>query len=559
MTLLNIIRAGKNQFWIFFLVLVLLTSLMMFLYNPLYPGHDFYFHYRRLQALMDALSNGNIFLSYLDYTAADGYGYFTKAFYPDVILIPFAIIGNLTSIQFGYLSLIFVSTILCGVFTYKAVNTIYKNPSAAAISGLLYAFCLYRLLDIYTRSAIGEALSFTFVPLVFLGLYHIIRGDYKKWYILTIGFSLMIFTHLISSVLMFITVVIFLIIYNKSLRSEPKRLLYLVVSGCIALLTVAYYVYPMIEQILSNDFYYETRDIMSKADSSAYKFHWVIWGMFNGFVQPKQLFIPGGGLLLTILIFLRLFIYEKSPQLKSIDILAILGLVYVFAVSSFFPWGYFPFNLLNFIQMPFRLYEFSCFFFAVAGAYYFTMLLKTKKRLILGGCFIVVMISVSFFNDSELYRVGRGVYTIEEKAAFENDYHLGGQEYFPDRLPSIDYINKRGNIVTASNTLVNIQNLRKNEGITIFDVQTPGKEILELPLVYYKGYKSTLNDKIVPVTESPNGLVQIEVTESGQVKTYYAGTLTQKVSWIISLLSILGLCVYVVFLNRSRTKAEIER
>lgn len=542
----------KSHFWLFLFVLLLLSLLMMYLYNPLHPGQDFFFHYRRLQALMDGMKTSP-YLIYLDYGAMDGYGYFTKAFYPDFVLIPFALIGNLTSIEFAYQFMIFTMTMLCGIFTYIFVNKVYKSSFAASISALLYTFAVYRLLDIYHRAAIGEALTFTFLPLVFLGLYHIIKGDYKKWYILTIGFSLMIFTHLISSLLMFITLVIILLIYCKSLTKEPKRFYYLLISGGVTLLIVSYFLFPMIEQMVSDTFYYESRDLMSKTQDSALKINWIVWGLFSGIIHPKQIFIPGTGLLLTCVVALRLFIYGKSKQLRSADIFVVLGFVFIFASSSLFPWSVFPFNKLNFIQLPWRLFEFSSFFFAVAGGYYLSQAIKSRKRLFVAASAIVIMIILVMANDGKLYQDVRSNRPITQVATLENDYHLGGFEYVPDKVPSPEYIAQRGDGVGKKYADTKITYLARNGGITVLDVMTSNKETLELPLLYYKGYTAVFNDEEIPVSESENGLVQISVDKTGSAKIYYAGTLVQKVSYYITFISIIALCVFIA-LQRQRRK-----
>lgn len=544
----------KNHFWVFFAILLLLTSIMMYLYSPLYPGHDLHFHFVRIQALMTALTDGSFYPSYIDYASANGYGYFTKAFYSDVILIPFAIIGCFTSVLVAYQTLIFTITVLCGIFTYKTVNYILQNHIAALISALLYTFCFYRLLDLYFRAALGEVISFTFVPLVFLGLYHIIKGDYKKWYILSIGFGLMIFTHVISSVLMFLTILVFLLIYNKRLRHEPQRIGYLVFAGFVTLLITAYYLYPMLEQMLSNSFYYKTRNITEPVEAGAKELHWIIWGMFTGIVHTKQIFVPGIGVLLTMFIFLRLFIYEKNKELKLVDTLLIVGFVYVFAVSTFFPWGYFPFKLLNFIQLPWRLYEFSSFFFAVAGGYFVALLLKTNKRQLIGVSSIVLLLIVMLSSDSTLYKESRSFQSLYVTPVLANRYHLGGLEYFPDKLPSLEFIEERGDIVIADRADITVENLTKAKGITQFDVRVNDMTTLELPLVYYKGYQAkTSSGEYLPISESENGLVQVEIAKSDKVNVYYGGTLVQKISWFISLLSLLALCVYI-FINRRNNK-----
>lgn len=541
----------KAHFWLFFILLVFLTLIMMYFYKPLCPGQDFFFHYRRLQALMDGLKSSP-FLTYIDYNAIDGYGYLTKAFYPDFVLTPFAFIGNLTNIEFAYQFMIFTMTVLCGVFTYITVNYIYKNSFAGAIAALLYTFAIYRLLDLYHRAALGETLTFTFIPIVFLGLYQIIKGDYKKWYIFTIGFSLMIFTHLISSVLMYITALIYILIYYKSFTKEPKRFVYLIVASIVTLLVTAYYLYPMLEQMASNTFYYQSHNIMAKTQDSALPFHWIIWGMLTGIVIPAQAFIPGVGLLLTCSIVLRLFVYGKSTKLRSVDLGVIIGLVYIFACSPLFPWSVFPFNTLNFIQMAWRLFEFSSFFFAVAGGYYLSQILKTNVRLSLGGFVIVFAILLVMANDAKMYQMYRCERPITQAAAFDNDYHLGGLEYIPSKVPSIEYIHLRGDSIKAIQSKTKITNFERNKEIISFDVTPEGNDMLELPLIYYKGYTAKSGDKLLPVSESNDGLVQISVNSPSDVKVYYGGTGVQKVSWFVTLFSILGLCVYIIMQRKKK-------
>ena len=545
----------KAHFFLFFIILVSLTLIMMYFYQPLCPGQDFFFHYRRLQALMDGLKTSP-FLIYIDYNAIDGYGYFTKAFYPDFILIPFAFIGNLTSLEFAYQFMVFTMTVLCGVFTYITVNCIYKNKFAASIAAVLYTFSIYRLLDLYHRAALGETLTFTFIPIVFLGLYHIINGDYKKWYILTVGFSLMIFTHLISSVLMAITMLIYLVVYYKSFVKEPKRFLYLIVAGAATLIVTAYYLYPMLEQMASNTFYYESHNLMAKTEDSALPFHWIIWGMFTGVVIPAQAFIPGVGFLLTCSIVLRIFIHGKSTELKSVDLGVIIGLVYIIASSPLFPWSVFPFNALNFIQMAWRLFEFSSFFFAVAGGYYLSQLLETNKRLFIGGSIVVFAIVLVLANDAKMYQTYRCNRPITQAAAFSNDYHLGGLEYIPSKVPSIEYLHQRGDRVKTTDQEASISNVERKREVTSFDISIQENGVFELPLLYYKGYGAKLNNEPLLISESDNGLVQIEVGDSGNVKVYYEGTPLQKISWYVTLLSILSLCGYIIMQRKKRIKHE---
>jgi len=535
---------------------------MMLCYQPLCPGQDFFFHYRRFQALMDGLKEGP-FLIYLDHTAIDGYGYFAKAFYSDVILIPFAVIGNLTNAEFGYLSMIFVMTILCGVFTYIAINKIFRSSFAAAMGAILFTFCVYRLLDVYHRTALGEALSFTFIPLVFWGLHEIISGNYKKWYILAIGYTLLIFTHVISTVLMFFTMLILLAIYYKPLVKEPKRILYLAIAGVAALVMASYYLLPMFEQIASDTFYYNGRNMMAKAGDMTLDFHWIMWGMFTGIIHPKQLFIPGTGLLLTCVIALRVFVAGRSPQLRYADTGVVIGLVFLLMCSPVIPWGVFPFTLLDFIQMPWRLYEFSSYFFAVAGGYYLSLLVKSNRRALVCSFMVVIATLLVLVNDGKLYKDIRCANSIESTdnniPLPPNGYHMGGLEYLPANVPSPEFFAERSTVVIHKQVETGITSLKREGNATTFDLDIVQPDILELPLVYYKGYKVTINGKEAAIKESPNGLIEMEADVSGKVKVHYSGTPLQVISWFLSLISILALCIYIYLSNRKPRNFPAEK
>lgn len=63
-----------------------------------------------------------------------------------------------------------------------------------------------------------------------------------------------------------------------------------------------------------------------------------------------------------------------------------------------------------------------------------------------------------------------------------------------------------------------------------------------------------INNQDIDITESSNGLVSINVKQSGRVEVWYAGTPVQKVSWYITLIGSLGLCVYIYLFNRKNKK-----
>lgn len=561
--MLDKIQSNKqSQFWIFFSVLVFLTLFMMLCNgaSSSYSGYDFFFHFRRFHALTEALRLGT-YPSYLDFGNVEGYGYFTNGFYPDVILLPFAVIALLTGAYFAYDFMIFSMTILCGVLMYHTIKAIYNSNYAAAIGALLYTFAIYRLYDIYQRGALAEALSFTFLPVVFLGLHYIVKGDYrKKWYVLVVGYSLLIYTHAIASVLMFITLLILLIISHKSLIKEPKRVAYLFLAGVVTLVIISFFLFPTIEQLNSNSFYLDSRRPGGGAGYGKVDFDMLFWGFVSGVAYPDRIW-SGIGIVLVLIIALRFFIRgQKTDKLRSVDIAVIIALCFVFATCRLVPWGSFPLNLLGFIQYPWRLYEFSTFFLAVAGAYYLSLLMRSNQQKIVGLGIVVVAIMATTYIHSENFKTLFPKKTGNDPVASEapslyNHYHTIGGEYFPSKLPDVRDIHERGLMVETKEESTEILNLRRVENVTILGVKINKADTLILPLLYYHGYDVTLQGKKIAYFQNDYGLIAVPIDKSGEIQAYYAGTTIQRVSYYVSIVSVLMLIVYIIRL-RKRNKNE---
>ncbi|MDH6310387.1 hypothetical protein M2451_003274 [Dysgonomonas sp. PFB1-18] len=553
-------KDSRYDYPLFLFVLFTLSLFMVCWFAPVseYGGHDYFFNFRRFNVLMEALQAGK-YPIYLDFNAMEGYGYFTKAFYPDLMLLPFAAIGLLIGPVAAYNVMIFTLTFLCGLFMYHAVKTVFDNRMMASFSAILYTFSAYHLFDWYNRGALGESISFTFLPLIFLGLYHIIAGDSRKWYLLAIGYTLLLYTHLLSSFLTFITLAIVVLVCYKPLIKEPKRIGYLLLATAVTVLLTASYILPMFEQMASNTFNYS--HAVNITGQTKLSIKEMGWGMLSGVFNQWGSNMSGTGPLLIILVILRLFIREKSSLIRIADICALIGIAYMIVMSFIFPWGRLP---LGFIQFPWRLYEFVIFFFAIAGAYYLMLILKSRKQQLAAGAVIVffAVITIVVTNNSYIYWQSQAKTAVPELftgiPSVDNEYYLGGREYMPASVPSYRLIHERGDSIKAQPATVAISNLVKSEGITRFDVIVDSPAALELPLLYYKGYNATLNGKNIPIGQSDWGLLTVPTDESGKIEVYYRGTMVQKISWYITLLSALAFCIYI-FVSRKKKEPKIQK
>lgn len=550
----NLLYKDKFNFIYFFCLLALLTVAMFTFYNPFHIGADTMFHYNRLNILMEAIAN-TTYPTYIDYNSLEGYGYTLNLFYPDLLILPFAIIGNLTTLNTAFITLLITCTLLTGIFTYLAIKNIYKSNFIAIVAALLFTFAAYRIFDVFYRGAIGEYMAFTFIPLALWGVYEVIKGNFKRWYILAIAFSLLIYTHVISSAIVFMVLLIYLLVNIKTIIKEYKRLLYLLLTAIVTLFITSSYIIPMMEQMLSNSFYF-TSNPSTDITYSLSKMNDIIYGMFNNIESEyKSAPEPKIGGLLIVLLFIRIAIRNKLQEIKHIDIWVVIGFIFIFSASYSFPWHLFPFNKFTFIQHPCRLLLIVSFIFSLAGAYYLNQIINTKNGKIISILALSIVLIIIMKSDGASNKI---IFQNHPKLNNEIAYDLtvGGAEYLPEKFPSPyqTFIQNRGNNIVAQKESTLISNININKGNIDFEIEVDKDDKLELPLTYYIGYKATIDNENIEYKQSDNGLIEVPIDKSGTIKITYTGTIIQKVCFYITIISIILFTIFIILYNRKNNK-----
>ena len=118
---------------------------------------------------------------------SNGFGYSWNLFYGP-ISSGFIVLFNLISYNtiIAYKMVLFWGIFLSGIAMYLLVKRITNNKNIGVLSSILYMTMPYHLTDMYMRNALGEFLSYIFIPLVFLGLFNLFNKGKKDW-LLVIG------------------------------------------------------------------------------------------------------------------------------------------------------------------------------------------------------------------------------------------------------------------------------------------------------------------------------------------------------------------------------------
>jgi len=363
------LKLNKISSLILLVMMYFIMSAIMYLIirqKFIWNGDDVYYQFQRIQGIQHSFKTG-VFptLSTMNFGRI---GYGVNLFYPWLTLFPFGIVGmftnNLISTYYITLGLLFFISFLVSHYSmYKLSN----STSQSIAFSLIYNFCNYRLIELIPRSSLAEYIATIFLPLCFVGLYEILYKNYRSWYILAIGMSLIVMTHVLTS---FMTVILFVIILAVSIPKMNQRVKRMAALGYAALTTFllsAAYLIPFLAEEKFQK--YGQPDPQKLVGTDFWQ------SIVMGFNNSASRMVEGNyyniGATMLIVIIVGLISFRKMDFTnKSIYVLG----VGVFLVStSIFPWHLFQNTPLALIQFPFRLLMFTSMFLSVTGSYLFMM------------------------------------------------------------------------------------------------------------------------------------------------------------------------------------------
>ena len=147
-----------------------------------------------------------------------------------------------------YKIFIFVLNFLDIVSIYFCVSRITGKRLPGITASVLYGLNAYRLIDVFYRGAVGELQAFIFIPLIILGLFYIFSGKTKRWWILAMGCTGLVLSHLISCILCAIMMTIFFLINIRKIIHSREIISALAKSFLISAALCAYFILPLAER-----------------------------------------------------------------------------------------------------------------------------------------------------------------------------------------------------------------------------------------------------------------------------------------------------------------------
>ena len=472
----------------------------------------------------------------------------------------------------------FAVTLLSGITMYTFMMNVTKNKNVSLLSSILYVLAPYRITDMYIRIAVAELASFVFIPIIFDGLYSVLKEEKLSFKLIwgTVG---LILTHTVITMYMAIICLLYLVFNIKKLKSIKVIRILVISLVCILLITSFYWV-GLLQHHNATSYEVFVPGRMEVGNKLEY-YKTEFYQLFHTNKDQTMIYAIGLvtvlGLVLTPIAWKNV---EKNYK-RTYVLFLIFGIILTIMTLTFFPFEKLP-SIFKMIQFTFRLYEFTAFFFAfVAGINYGIIIKKFKISDVIVLAVISTLLLIPYKSKLEYELSTNEDRLIEGVRVTENTgrVHAGmaSMEYLPSKAFKVlnTYIANRKDEPIITNGEAEILNYSKNRTNLEFELanmkskqeadnqnnKTEAGLTIELPYIYYLGYRVYANGSEIEYAESDNGFVQIKINpalyeQNVKINMKYTGTNEMIVASVISIVSAMIIVISEIILNMKNLKLK---
>lgn len=561
---LNAVKTRRERFTFIFLIgTVVIASYPLFV-EFLYSGHDIDFHLKRIEGLKAAILSGQIPARVQPLWYFDA-GYATSLYYCDMPLIFPALLRVMgVPVQTAWQMFLVLVNILTCLISYYSLSRMTQNRMACLTGTFLYTNSIYRLNSIYCRAAAGEFCAMIFLPLVVYGMWLILHTDIRTGkkinvFPLTIGMTGVILSHVLSTEMIGILLIVTCLIFCKKIFKE-KRFFYLIKAAVWTLLLSAWFLIPFVLEFSQIGGVNAIAGNIGNTGTSLAQ-------LFTTFYGKGGAMITSVGLPVLIAVFFLMLAgfvtgCYKDGKCSDFRFVFLLGLLCLTFSSRLFPWDslgeYFvahhmPFvsRMIGSVQFLWRWVGVGAALLCVAVAlgldrisyimerrYYETMVTVILAFGVIGAC---------YYNDSFMHNQGEWeMHVYSEADVLKENGGKGDGLYLPDGSKEDSFVGGLPAPYTVSGSEVRVT-CRRGQTIILEiadktdDVSDVATDTVILPYIYYDGYTAKDNatgEKYETYcTDNYTLGVRIPSDYSGVITVRYEGKWYWRIAEMISLMA----------------------
>ncbi len=502
----------KHNFFNYLLIAVFaFMAISSAFYNGHPTGNDMPQHYQFAVTIYDSISSGEIYPSFAT-KAAKGLGDYGIRFYPPLSYYAIsAIFGIVGSWYYAGLILFFLVFWISGIGTYLWAKENFENKQSL-LAAAIFIFAPYHLNQVYNNFLFAEFIAMAIIPFCFLFITKVCKnGRITDVLGLSISVSLLILTHLPSTIICVFAFSIYSSVLLWKNDFFAKTLLKLIISGCISVVASSFYWIKLISEL--NWINHNSSEYFSEIYSFQRNFLLAPQNYINFQDDILALWLAEMMLLSILLISIPTFIYIVKNRKNLSAFTIALTIVFISALFlatplSKFVWSYLP--LLHKIQFPYRflgIISLTGSILASIGIIKCSDQLKESKNILLpfglGFIFLFFVFSSSFITKQAFYIPKKDFST---SAIMESLNTPSFECWWTVWEKTVNFDEHKEAITADKNAKIIVWQPKKKKFIM---PENSGNKV-EVLLYYYPHWKAYANDKPVKVSPTDDGLITIE-------------------------------------------------
>lgn len=519
-----------------FIEILVLATICSILFIVLGGGHrcltsyaysDIEFHLNRIIGLSSIINHP------INYKVFNQIGMGVNYFYPGLTIFPAALLTKFThSVVKGFLTFLFLLNVVSGMIAYYSLKSVYKNRFKATIFSTMFIFMTYRALDIYRRFDIGECLAMTFMLIVFSAMYQIIVDQKNSWVKLAIGMALVLYSHLLSAIIVSIMCGLMLILNWKNVKSWKFVIIQLCKSGITTFTLGLGFLLPYLQQTRLKI----NPPFIGNLPSAALNMSDLFNNSLNNTLGNSKQTVVSLGIICLVFLIIGLFKKHETPVEKSFYM---LGLFSVILSTKLFPWNLFQ-KYFALLQFPWRFLEVASVFLLIYGVSAVIDSKRTIFSLGIVGCTVMLFYSsvVNLENTAPAKNI-MNESRINKAMSYDN------WDYFPQKAAyNLSIVNHQ--FFDAKGKQVSIKHWVTDTDY-IIKLNSYKSSELNVPVLYYYGTQAKMNGKKLGVKASDRGTVELQsVPQNGEIKITSQYTKFARAGQIISVISFFILMILII-------------
>lgn len=559
----------QKRITVFIWLCVFVYTCLPLFTNKLFDAHDISYHLNRIDGIGAALRNGQ-FPVRIHPNILNDYGYANSIFYPELFLyLPGALRALGVNVSICYKILIGMINAFAVSISLFSFKRIFRSTYAAYTGTVLYGLSLYRLLCIYVRGAVGEALAMSFLPLAALGIYEIFVRNPRKWHYLAIAFACILQSHIITAELLLYTCIIMAVFYIPRLAKDRlRRVLAAVKAAVITLLLNIWFLVPFFEfvregvKITDTDVTYWKNTVNPPTKIFAFLFP---VSRTQG-ARENMPYSIGFSLFVLLIIFIVLCLLRNRGRMNTDPVSSndknlfylgrsgfITAAVCMFMSTYLFPWylfTYVPFlnRIASSMQFPWRLLSIGSAA-ACVTAVAVCMLLKKKRgisgKILFVSVSLAALLCANVLIDSVItympYFGNSGKFLVyapvdDPSWVYDGQYSL--------KSTDIKLLTERGEIAIPSHDSISVSEVSRKGGTLSVDftADSPSdSDYIEVPISWYPHYISEIDGEEAKNEPGENNVIRVytEGRSSGNICVKWKSPLLYRICELVSLTTLI--------------------